>query len=229
MTLRTRRIITTLITLVGFALVMLAAAPPVVEELRTQEPIPAPSAVSTGDASTALTELPVKGKAPKTGYSRDQFGSGWSSVNGCDTRQIILFRDLTNTVLEDECKVVSGELLDPYTNKIISFSGGADVQIDHVVALSNAWQTGAQALSREDRVLLANDPLELIAVDGPANQQKGDGDAATWLPDNKSFRCEYVARQVAVKKKYSLWVTVSEKEAIQRVLSACPSQALPVK
>jgi len=103
------------------------------------------------------------------------------------------------------------------------------VQIDHVVALSNAWQTGAQGLTEQQRVTLANDPLNLLAVGGAANQQKSDGDAATWLPPNKPFRCQYVARQVAVKQKYSLWVTPAEKEAMIRVLRVCPGQALPVE
>ncbi len=101
------------------------------------------------------------------------------------------------------------------------------MQIDHVVALSNAWQTGAQKLSKTTRTELANDPYNLLAVDGPANQQKSDGDAATWLPSNKSFRCEYVARQIGVKHKYSLWVTQSEKNAMSNVLSACPTQTIP--
>lgn len=182
-----------------------------------------------GQASEALNELTVKGRAPKTGYSRDQFGNGWGKTNGCDTRDIILYRDLQNPVLEGECTVISGTLNDPYTGKIIEFSktNSSAVQIDHVVALSDAWQTGAQQLSIEQRKQLANDPLELLAVDGPANQAKSDGDAATWLPKNKAFRCEYVARQIAVKKKYTLWVTEAEKQAIADVLKGCSTQALP--
>ena len=181
---------------------------------------------------TALDTLPLKGRAPKTGYTRAQFGDGWASVDGCDTRNRILYRDMPGAIVSNDCKVMSGTLNDPYTGKMIQFTRGADtsddIQIDHVVALSNAWQTGAQQLTPEQRVALANDSLELLAVDGPANQQKGDGDAATWLPSNKAFRCQYVARQIAVKQKYSLWVTAAEKEAMQRVLTACPTQPLPV-
>ena len=141
-------------------------------------------------------------------------------------------RDLANAVLgDDNCKVQAGALSDPYTGQRIAFKRGANssgaVQIDHVVALSNAWQTGAQQLSSEQRISLANDPLELLAVDGPANQQKGDGDAATWLPSNKPFRCQYIARQIAVKKKYSLWVTPPERTAMERILASCPEQRLP--
>lgn len=183
-------------------------------------------------ASAALEMLPVKGRAPKTGYKRAQFGDGWAKLGNCDTRNLILQRDLKDTILEDDkCKVRTGALNDPYTGKDIAFTRGAStsaaVQIDHVVALSNAWQTGAQQLSTERRMQLANDPLELLAVDGPANQQKGDGDAATWLPSNKPFRCQYIARQIAVKRKYVLWVTESEKAAMARVLSSCPEQIMP--
>ena len=183
-------------------------------------------------ARNALAALPTKGRAPKTGYKRSQFGDGWAKAGGCDTRNVILRRDLVNAVLgDDNCKVQAGALSDPYTGQRIAFKRGANssgaVQIDHVVALSNAWQTGAQQLSSEQRISLANDPLELLAVDGPANQQKGDGDAATWLPSNKPFRCQYIARQIAVKKKYSLWVTPPERTAMERILASCPEQRLP--
>ncbi|MGB4762470.1 MAG: HNH endonuclease family protein [Candidatus Saccharimonas sp.] len=182
-------------------------------------------------ALVALDTLPVKGRAPKTDYKRTQFGNGWALRDGCDMRNLILQRDLASPVVGEDCKVIRGTLNDPYTGKVIEFARGADtsddVQIDHVVALSNAWQTGAQQLTPDQRIALANDPLELVAVDGPTNQAKGDGDAATWLPPNKAFRCQYVARQIAVKQRYALWVTTSEKEAMQRVLANCPDQQLP--
>lgn len=196
---------------------------------------PSPSLPSSDAASDTardvLDSLAVKGRAPKTGYSRDQFGDGWQTVGGCDMRNKILRRDLVNTIINSKCQVVKGVLKDPYTGKTIEFQRGETssqaVQIDHVVALSDAWQKGAQQLAFEQRVALANDPLELLAVDGSANQQKSDGDAATWLPSNRPFRCEYIARQIAVKKKYTLWVTQPEKEAMGRVLQACPGQRLP--
>ena len=175
-------------------------------------------------AIEALETLEVKGRAPKTGYSRAQFGDGWQKQGLCDTRNIILERDMTETVVDDNCKVQSGILNDPYTGTVINFERGVDsnaVQIDHVVALSDAWQKGAQQLDVANRIKLANDPLNLLAVDGPTNQQKSDGDAATWLPPNKSFRCQYVARQVAVKYKYRLWVTAAEKTTIATVLERC--------
>ncbi len=194
--------------------------------------VPTPTQVTAEPLALAtLDKIPVKGRAPKTGYTRAQFGDGWALVGACDTRNIILHRDLKNVIMSSDCKVASGELSDPYTGKLINFTRGeqtsASVQIDHVVALSNTWQTGAQLLTPQTRIALANDPLELIAVDGDANQQKGDGDAATWLPPNKPFRCQYVARQVAVKAKYNLWVTQAEADAMRRVLGDCPDQRLP--
>lgn len=179
------------------------------------------------DALAELEKVEVKGRAPKTGYSRKQFGDGWGKIDGCSVREVILARDLTDKKVDDKCRVQSGELNDPYTGKTIQFQRGPEtsqlVQIDHVVALSDAWQKGAQQLTPEQRVQLANDPLNLLAVDGPANQAKGDGDAATWLPENKSFRCQYVARQIAVKRKYHLWVTDAEKQAAEQIIVNCQS------
>jgi hypothetical protein len=187
-------------------------------------------------ALQVLATLPVKGRAPKTGYSREQFGPAWSDVdhNGCDTRNDVLRRDLKTVALKPgthDCVVLSGVLNDPYTAALIHFLRGKTtstaVQIDHVVALSDAWQKGAQQLSPAQRLSLANDPLNLLAVDGPANQRKSDGDAATWLPPNKSYRCNYVARQISVKSSYRLWVTQAEHDAMARVLADCPDALAP--
>jgi len=188
--------------------------------------------VVSSPAGEVLQTLEIKGRAPKTGYTRDAFSDGWDTVGTCDVRNLILARDMTDvTYVSPTCKVSSGILADPYTAKTINFVRGFetsdDVQIDHVVALSDAWQKGAQQLDYGARHAFANDPLELLAVDGDANQQKGDGDAATWLPANKAYRCAYVARQIAVKKKYSLWVTRSEYDAMAKILSTCPEQKLP--
>ena len=190
-----------------------------------------PLALDTA-ASAALAQLAtlaVKGRAPMTGYSRDEFGPAWKDVdhNGCDTRNDILQRDLSSVVFRDgsDCVVLSGTLADPYTGKTIAFLRGEKtsnaVQIDHVVALGDAWQTGAFQWSDGKRVQFANDPQELLAVNGPTNEAKGDGDAATWLPPNKRFRCTYIEKQVAVKATYGLWVTPAEHDAMARILKGC--------
>lgn len=205
----------------------------------------APATVGAEAAAGALNRLPVKGKAAMTGYTRTQFGQAWTDDtdreltrpwghNGCDTRNDALARDLVEAHLKpgSRCVVVSGRLHDPYTGSTLAWRRGrhtsTTVQIDHVVALGNAWITGAQKLSPLQRTALANDPLNLLAVDGPANEAKRDRDAATWLPPNKAYRCDYVARQIAVKTKYQLWVTPAEKTAMTRVLDRCPAQTLPV-
>jgi hypothetical protein len=171
--------------------------------------------------SGELSSLPIKGRAPMTGYSRDQF-KHWIDADKdfCDTRSEILERDaLPGTEHRNSKGCVDGaQVRDPYSGKIVTEAPGAGslVDIDHVVALGNTWQTGAQQLSATQRQALANDPLNLLAVDRSLNRQKGDGDAATWLPPLKSGRCNYVTRQVQVKVKYKLWVTQAEHDAIAR-------------
>jgi hypothetical protein len=184
------------------------------------------------DALTVLNSISVKGRAAKTGYTRAQF-THWSDLdrNGCDARNDTLKRDLTEVIYKAgtrDCKVISGLLLDPYSGKVITFSSTkSTIDIDHVVALSNAWQTGAAYFDKTKRQQIANDPLNLLAVDFSLNRQKGDGDAATWLPPLKSYRCDYVARQIAVKAKYGLWVTQPEKIAIIKLLEKCEGQKIP--
>lgn len=225
MTRRTRRSLIVIVSLLLTLLSALAVAP----QMTQYDSAQSPSDGTFSGAMAALETLPVKGRAAKTGYSRDQFGNGWAVINGCDTRNIMLYRDLRNPQLDESCRVLSGTLHDPYTNQTIQFSRSEsdEVQIDHVVALSDAWQKGAQLLTTQQREQFANDPLELLAVSGDANQAKADSDAASWLPDYKPFRCQYVTRQIAIKQKYQLWVTLAEKEAMQTVLARCPNQKLP--
>jgi len=190
---------------------------------------------STADTLATLDTLAIKGRAPKTGYSRSQFGDAWTDDvtvplghNGCDTRNDILRRDLIDVIFKpgsNGCAVLSGILNDPYTGTTVEFERGpntsADVQIDHIVALSDAWQTGAQQLDPFMRNNFANDPLNLQTTIGWVNQEKGDGDAATWLPPNKSYRCPFVTRIVDIKSAYNLWVTQAEHDAIAWVLGEC--------
>ncbi len=193
--------------------------------------IAAPAAAS----QQALDGLAVKGRAPKTGYERELFGTAWSDDvtvefghNGCDTRNDILRRDLDTVVIKKGthgCVAVSGLLRDPYSGADIDFVRGQDtsrrVQIDHVVPLADAWQKGAQAWDAETRRNFANDPRNLLAVDGRLNQQKQAGDAATWLPPNRAFRCEYAQKIIEVKAAYGLWITEAEKAALSGLLDTC--------
>jgi hypothetical protein len=183
-------------------------------------------ATTGGPAVDALNRLLVKGRAPMTGYSRSAFGNGWADPdgNGCDARRDVLARQAVGTPVRKgkaQC-VFTADIVDPYTGTTIA-STAADV--DHVVALGDAWQTGGQQLSAAQREALANDPLELLAVTASLNRSKGDSNAASWLPPRD--RCGYVSRQIAVKIKYQLWVLAPERDAMARVLAACPGQRLP--
>ena len=194
--------------------------------------VPAVRPVPPGPAAALLDTLPVRGPAARDNYDRSAFGQAWLDAdrNGCDTRNDILRRDLSGVEFTSKasCQVASGTFREPYTGRPVSFRRGAGsskaLQIDHVVALGDAWQKGAQQLTATEREHLANDPLNLIAVDGPANQDKSASDAAAWLPPNRAFRCHYVARQISVKAAYRLWVTAAERDAMHRVLDSCPGQ-----
>lgn len=190
-----------------------------------------PSSIDASDQTLAinvLETLAVKGRAPKTGYKRTEFYNTWPTIDGCNLRQRIIKREVGDTAKLDGCDVIGGTFVEPYTGETRTYTSKSEftknIQIDHIVALSDAWQKGAQNLTSDERYDFATDPLNLIAADANQNQQKSDGDAATWLPKNKAFRCKYVARQVSVKKKYSLWVTQAEHDAIKNILTTCPSE-----
>ncbi|WP_291761374.1 HNH endonuclease family protein [Cellulomonas sp. 73-145] len=239
--------------LVGIG-VAAATAAPHTEPTATRTGMPSPTATdrpSTARAADSSTALPagrgrgalvalaalrVNDSPTRAGYQRDLFGYRAVDLdrNGCDTRNDILRRDLHDVVLKpgtNDCVVLSGTLTDPYSGTTIAFTRGTntsnDVQIDHVVALADAWASGASAWDQTTRYRLGNDPLNLLAVSGPLNTQKSDGDAAQWLPPNVAYRCTYVARQVGVKYTYGLTVTTAERRSMAGVLAGCPDQPLP--
>lgn len=197
-------------------------------------PAPAsPAPVPTEEAAALLAALQVKGRAPRTGYDRALFGRAWADTdrNGCDTRNDILRRDSTDLTLRPGtggCRVDAGMLHDRYSGTAFAYvPGDGQVEIDHVVSLSDAWQKGAQQLSVEQRTALANDPRNLVATRSEINQEKSDSDAASWLPPHRASRCDLVARQIVVKHDHGLWVTAAERDAMARVLAVCPGQRLP--
>ncbi len=188
------------------------------------------TSVAGAPASSAalLAGLPVRTAGGQSGYSRDQFGPAWADVdhNGCDTRNDILNRDLTGTTWRagtHECVVVSGTLADPYSGMAIVFSKAQAslIQIDHVVALGDAWSSGAGSWTAARREQFANDPLELLAVSGRLNESKGDANAAGWLPPNTAFTCSYVDKQIDIKATYGLSVTAAERQTMATVLARC--------
>ncbi|MHA3838273.1 GmrSD restriction endonuclease domain-containing protein [Terrabacter sp. AAH1] len=188
-----------------------------------------------GSALALVGTLVVQGRGPMTGYSRAAFGPAWADIdrNGCDQRNDTLRRDLRAVTLKADtngCAVMTGTLTDPYTGAAVAFSRAArtsPVQIDHVVALADAWAKGASQWTQSQRTAFANDTLNLVAISSTANASKGGGDAATWLPPAKGYRCKYVARQVAVKVKYRVAVTAAERAAMVGTLGSCAATAPP--
>jgi len=220
---------TALLALFALALVVtLAVAVTAVQHRRSAARHPVTAAV-LALARTELSGLATTTTSPAHPYDRNAFGQAWSDVdhNGCDTRNDILARDLTATTVKpatDGCVIASGVLADPYTGRTISFVRGehsADVQIDHVVALANAWASGASTWTSARRLAYANDPRNLLAVDGMANQDKSASDASQWLPPSTGYRCVYVVKQIDVKSTYGLSVTPAESHAMAKALDGC--------
>lgn len=202
----------------------------------TGQPAPALSAVDINAARTALGSLPTRGFNPNVPkYDRNEFGKPWSDDvtvdgghNGCDTRNDILARDLTDVEFKPakrNCIVTKGKLNDPYTNTTIDFKRGRKssdlIPIDHVVALGDAWYSGAYQWDADRRRNFANDPINLQATNRESNTQKSAKNAAEWLPPNTAYQCEYVGRQITIKSTYGLSVTPAEKNAMEKVLATC--------
>ena len=185
------------------------------------------------NARRQLEDLPVRGWDRTSDFQRSQFGQAWSDDvnvefghNGCNTRDDILRRDLNDLVVRPfTCFAQTGTLVDPYTGTVIAFVRGPQtsnsVEVDHVVALADAWYKGARSWDPQRRLDFANDPRNLLAVSPKANFDKAFRDAASWLPPNRGFRCDFVARQVDVKTAYGLWLSAKEKKAMTDVLADC--------
>ncbi|MFI2415292.1 HNH endonuclease family protein [Streptomyces sp. NPDC018947] len=187
----------------------------------------------TGDTDRAsarelIESLKTKGRGPRTGYDRDEFGYAWMDTadgvplarNGCDTRNDLLRRDGRDVRFRSgsNCVVVAMTLHDPYTGTTIEWrkQKASEVQIDHVVPLSYSWQLGSSRWPESKRRQLANDPLNLLPVEGRANSAKSDAGPATWLPPSKGIRCAYAVRFAQVAVKYELAVTAPDRQAMLR-------------
>lgn len=241
-----KKIATTLVLVIAAAGAAAASGGGLPEDL-TGSPAASPdspastkSADPTGAAARALDQLTVKGPAPMTGYDREgKFGPAYSDDvdvplghNGCDARNDLAKLRFDQVKIKpgtNDCVVASGQLEDPYSGTTIPYASGegSDIHFEHVVALGDAWRTGAQQFTEQQRENLANDPLNLLMVKGSLNMAKGDANIATWQPPNKTFRCDYAARQIAVKTKYDLWIVEAEKQTLATVLETCPGQKLP--
>ncbi|WP_328320018.1 HNH endonuclease family protein [Kribbella sp. NBC_00382] len=205
---------------------------------------PEPTGTATGSIRAELAKVKIVASRPKVkGYDRDcgksgacSFGQAWSDAHagpgghdGCDTRNNVLAKQLTDVSFKagaKHCVVMSGQLLDPYTGRLINFRKAAagKVQIDHIYPLARAWDLGASTWPAQRRVDFANDQTDnLLAVDGATNASKSDQGPGEWLPLNKSFRCKYVARYLHVAAKYKLPITRDDQLAAQTLAPTCTS------
>jgi hypothetical protein len=186
---------------------------------------PDPAPVDAAQAEQLLAELVVADPDSGAGYDRAAlFGQDWAPVGDCDTRAVVLARDLTHTRYSTRtpCLVIGGTLTDPYTGTTVTYEPGAGrVEVDHVVSLYNAWISGAQTWDPSTRAAFANDTTNLLAVSAAANQDKGGSGAATWIPTNQAAWCGYATVQISVKHAYDLRVTTAEKGALLDLLQTC--------
>ena len=213
-------------------------------ESASPAPTSTPSGASTNqeaEITSLLARVTIVAERPQVpGYERDcgpeegcVFGTEWTDAtnapdghNGCDTRNDVLAQSLANVTFSarsPDCDVVGGILTDPYTGAVMDYAtDGSEIHIDHLFPLAAAWDLGAASWSLERRTEFANDTaVELIAVQGTANMSKGDSTPASWLPPQRAFRCDYVARYLSVAIVYDLAVTAADETAIGHVADSC--------
>lgn len=191
----------------------------------------APAPPTPSLARAMLRGIDVAPVGSMAGYSREEFPHwaadgtrfGWDEPDGsCDVRDDALLRDGRGVEVDEECSIIAGKWLDPYTGTTLKDS--EDVDIDHIVPLANAWRSGANAWDETRRETYANDPGVLLSVDDAANQTKGDKGPEAWLPPNSDYRCEYARRWIWIKHKWNLTVNAQERTTLQEMLQGCESQ-----
>lgn len=204
-------------------------------EAPVEVPAPAPADDVYGQAEAFVASLPVTSAAPSAKYQREpQFGRAWIDVdgNGCDTRNDILKRDMVSfETFRGDCEVQTGILNDVYSGSTIDFvhtnafgkntGDSMTVQIDHVIPLNWAWQNGAEAWSQDTRILFANDPINLKAVEGKQNSSKSDKGPSAWMPAAGSYHCTYAVDFTSVLQKYELTIPAADQQALLGTLAGC--------
>ena len=180
-----------------------------------------PTPVSAATARTYLGQLTVQAEGSSSGYSRDKFPHWITQSGACNTREVVLKRDGTNVVQDSACAATSGSWYSEYDGA--TWTASSDVDIDHMVPLSEAWKSGASSWTTAQRQSFANDLTrpQLIAVTDNVNQSKSDQDPAEWMPPRAAYKCTYVRAWVQVKKYYNMTVDSAEKTALTNALSGC--------
>ncbi|WP_310728770.1 HNH endonuclease family protein [Streptomyces sp. N2A] len=180
-----------------------------------------PGPPSAATARTYLTQIKQQPEGPQDGYSRAKFPHWIDQGKGCNTREVVLKRDGKNVHQDGSCAAVSGTWVSPYDGA--TWTKASDLDIDHVVPLSEAWKSGAAKWTTARRQALANDLThsQLIAVTDNVNQEKGDKDPAKWLPPKASYHCQYARMWVWVKHEYGMTADSAEKAALKKILDRC--------
>ncbi|KAI9893683.1 MAG: hypothetical protein M1814_005898 [Vezdaea aestivalis] len=195
---------------------------PLLPLLALASPIPTPPNIpSSTTARTLLSGLTVAPQGSQNGYSRSLFPHWITQSGACDTREVVLKRDGTTVVQSSTCKATSGTWRSPYDGA--TWTSADDIQIDHLVPLSNAWKSGASAWTTDRRRVFANDLTnpQLVAVTGRVNESKGDDGPEEWKPPLSSYYCTYASMWVKVKDFYDLTITSAEKAALSQMLNTC--------
>lgn len=210
---------------IGFLLVMIATS-----TIATSTTHAATNKVSYKNAVTALNTLKVADEV-RTGYKRTLFKHWVGAGNGCDSRKAVIISEaIVKPKAEAGCKLVGGEWLSIYDNVKVTEAGKLDV--DHMVPLAEAWDSGASAFDAAKKEMYANDqtdPRHLIAVTGASNRSKSDQDPAEWMPTNKAYACEYLTNWVSIKVRWSLSVDKTEKAFIATNLKPCKKTGFSVE
>ena len=227
-----------LLWLAAFAAIAVLVAAQVVSAART-DPLAGSGAPTVAPGVDLLAGVRVVDERVRgNDYRRAAFGPAWDDLtsapgarNGCDTRNDILNRDLVDTtaVVLKRCPraVATGTLRDPYTNATVGFvrgnQVGASVQIDHIVPLAYAWDMGARDWPEAMRSRFANDPANLLAVAGNANQDKGDQPPGVWMPPNTAFWCQYSVAFIEVVRGYRLALDEASARQLRDAAGSCPN------
>lgn len=179
-----------------------------------------PGIPSTSTVISQLDGLPVETEGSMTGYDRDEFNH-WVTRDGCDTRESVLARDGDGVEAGSDCRPTSGDWFSEYDGE--SFTDGSDLDVDHVVPLAEAWRSGADSWSADERESFANDleGPQLIAVSASSNRSKGDQDPSSWWPTRTSYACTYAKMWVATKYRWGLALQSAEKTALANQLETC--------
>jgi len=174
-------------------------------------------------APPSIDGLAVAAEGSDSGYDRALFQpQAWADLDGdgCDTRAEVLIRDSRSLAeVQPGCSVARGDWLSIYDG--YSTPDPGELDIDHVVALAEAWRSGADGWPNERRLAFAQDEDNLIAVTAATNRSKSDRDPAVWQPPNRDSWCAFAQRWTSAKVRWGLTADPAEVNAVRVMLGTC--------